>query len=140
MRGQTAFAGAATVLVLAATVAGLAVIGPPWKARELRLDQQRVRDLQGISAAVERHAAAFRELPATLEDLQRPPRRYPVTTEDPVTGEPYEYRVGGPMDYELCARFDAASEPDAPIRSGWDHPAGRHCYELVVPPSPPHTP
>jgi len=140
MKYQTMFAGAATVLVLAATVAGLAVIGPPWKARELRLDQQRVRDLQGISAAVEQHAAAFHELPTTFEDLERPPRRYRVKTEDPVSGEPYEYRVTGPAAYELCARFDAASEPDAPIRSGWEHPAGRHCYELVVPPPSPHTP
>lgn len=135
MKAPGVFAGTATGLVVAAMVGGMVVIGSPWTARELRLDEQRVRDLQAISAAVEQHAAAHGELPASLDDLAGPPQRIPVRLDDPVSGEPYGYEAGGPLGYGLCARFDAASEAGAAMRGDWEHPAGWHCFELEVPPA-----
>ena len=140
MRPSTFFAAAVTVLVIAAIVGGMVVIGSPWEARRLRLDEQRVHHLQVISSAAEQHAAAYGELPATLDELQRPPQRFPIPTGDPVSGEPYEYQVTGTSTYELCAHFDSASEAGARMRGLWEHPAGRHCFALEVPPEPRHNP
>lgn len=121
-------------------VGGMVVIGSPWDARDRRLDEQRVRDLQAISAAVEQHAALYGALPPSLDALQKPSPRFPVPVDDPVSGQRYEFAVTGASTYEICAVFDAASEPGSARRGLWEHPAGHHCFPLEVPPEPRHNP
>lgn len=140
MRGPAAFALSSSVLVLAAMVGGMVVIGSPWEARDRRLDEQRVRALRELSAVVGAFATERGRLPESLEDVRLRHPLIVLSIQDPVSGEPYEYRPQGPSDYELCARFAASSEPDASIQPFWEHPAGRHCFPLEVPPEPRHNP
>lgn len=90
-------------------------------------DRQRVEDLQRLSHAIAAFRAEHDVLPATLARLP-PVATAPARTTDPVSGQPYDYRPLGPLAYELCAGFDAASSD--PERHFWWHDAGRHCYAL----------
>ena len=70
-------------------------------------------------------------LPESLEELSREPGVR--VSSDPDTGESYRYRTLGADEFELCATFARASEPQP--GSGvdvWQHPAGAHCFMLKV--------
>ena len=56
----------ASIVVVAAVVAGIASIGLPGEQRQARLDQRRIEDLQRIVEAVELHHREHGQLPADL--------------------------------------------------------------------------
>lgn len=120
--GRALVAAAAAVIVVIAALRSwpLVVIGPSP-------DRQRVEDLQRLSHAIAAYRAEHDILPATLARLPTVAAA-PTRTTDPVSRQPYDYRPLGPLAYELCARFDAASTD--PERDFWWHDAGRHCYAL----------
>lgn len=124
---------AASAVMLGAVVAGMCVLGPPSHQRELRLDQRRVANLATLSASINFYWTEHKSLPADLATIDSAHR----FTRDPVSGAPYDYAVTGSDGYRLCAVFAAASESDGvpafavavpPVPSGWDHPAGKHCF------------
>jgi hypothetical protein len=111
--------------------------GTPGSARSEALDQRRAEHLAQIHHAVETFATRFGTLPEDLETLRRAdPGATVAELEDPVSGEPYAYRVIDERTYELCATFDRASERTRPgfsERDFWNHPAGPHCFTVTVP-------
>jgi hypothetical protein len=119
-----------TVAVAAAVVAGLAVIGSPAEQRLLRLDERRVLDLRRLAQVVSSHWNARQALPSSAPELvdgrllTRLPR-------DPSSDEPYEYRVSGQRQFELCAVFDRPSRAED-AADFWYHDAGRRCFEFDV--------
>jgi hypothetical protein len=117
-------------IVIAAVVAGLMVIGSPAEQRLLRLDEQRVEELRQLSRAALSRWESEQRLPQSAEALVdgRYLTRLPT---DPTTGQPYEYRVRGPREFEVCAAFDRASRPE---RAGdfWSHEAGHRCFSFDV--------
>lgn len=102
------FLSVSTAAVVIALGVGLYVGGSPLTARKIRLDEQRVNDLQQISAAIDQHYNANREhvLPSTLESLRGEPNVYIPSLVDPVTNQAYLYRVTGGQTYTLCATFE----------------------------------
>jgi len=82
-----------TVVVLAAVIAGILLIGSPAQERLRRLDERRISDLREISFAVDAYWTREDVLPASLEELGNDER---IVRElaDPVTGAPYEYHAG----------------------------------------------
>lgn len=135
------------VAALAAIAGGLWLVGSPGQARRVRLDERRVTDLQSIATNVDVYWSRQRTLPETLEVVAATSAGRP-TPVDPVSAQPYEYRVLGTNEYELCATFDTESQPgrsdDSPAfgadvppgRYGdrpafWRHGAGRQCYRLT---------
>jgi hypothetical protein len=114
------------VAVAAAVVAGLVVAGSPAEQRRLRLDEQRITALQELARRAEGRWEAERRLPDTAEQLVDGQRLTRLPT-DPTTGEPYEYRVTGSRQFEVCATFDRASRPDL-AGDFWFHEAGRRCF------------
>ncbi|MHA6204695.1 hypothetical protein ACXU4B_09750 [Dyella soli] len=133
--GVRILAVAASIGMAAAILAGLLVLGSPMHQRALRLDSRRVSDLSVISLQITEYWSQHKALPPDLASLGMARN----LTGDPVSGAAYEYAVIGAEKYRLCASFDAASEPSgrssgAYIPAGsalrWDHPAGKHCYEL----------
>lgn len=134
---RRAVAVAAGLVVVAAVVAGLMVLGTPADERSRQVDARRVSDLLDIERGVTLHwrqqAADVRRLPASLDALSRAGTP-PVRQRDPITGEPYGYRVLSVSAYELCATFDGDStEPLAtPRRDTWSHGPGRQCFRLEV--------
>lgn len=123
--------------VAAAGIVGFRLIGSPNKQRLLSLDKERVEDLLDISNRLWNDTgqgieARLKPLPSELPSTNQNAEAYL----DPKTGEPYEYRRLSDTTYELCATFALDSEDRETRRyrrnPKWEHPAGRHCYQIDV--------
>ena len=128
-------------VVVLAVVYGIFLAGSPITQRLLQSDQIRTSNLQQISFALDEYWARNQKLPETLEGLQDSRYYFVESIADPITKEPYEYRVLGEKQYELCATFDLAStESGAGLRfpskvsKVWEHGVGRICFELEIQP------
>jgi hypothetical protein len=150
----------ATALVAVITVvAGFFIIGTPWQARQYRLDEQKLTDLQNIQYQVVYYWQQKQKLPTTLIDLTDSISGYSAPV-DSQTGQPYVYQPTGPMSFKLCATFNAAGSqsgagtyPIVPEPAGlsgangsgvenWQHSAGQQCFDRTIDPQryPPITP
>ena len=114
----------------AAVVAGLWLIGSPAEQRLRRQDEQRVNELTQIVNAARVRWNAGRQLPDTAAGLVDGQFLTRMPT-DPTTREPYEYRVTGPLQFEVCATFDRPSRPEQ-TGDFWYHDAGRRCFQFDV--------
>jgi hypothetical protein len=143
-RRDTAFAVAATTLVIAGLVLGFWQLGGRARQRDLRADAARENDLRDIALRIHNGWSAYardedRKLPVTLAE-NRQVEMMRVRTKDPITGSSYEYTPKTGSQYELCAVFAIDnSEPQryAGAAGSWAHPKGRYCFPLnaaVVPP------
>ena len=131
MTGRQLLAGVVSLVVAAAIITGVVILGSPSNERALRLDQRRVSDLEGLQSAVNFYFGEHATLPASLEELSREPGVRIAS--DPVTGVAYRYRAIGAEQFELCGTFERASEPR--VSSGvdvWQHPPGDHCFTKKV--------
>jgi len=141
------FAIAATLVVLASIVTGFYVIGSPAKQRALRFDERRSQDLQSIQWQVVSYWQQKEQLPQNLSQLEDPISGFNVP-EDPKTNQAYEYRVTGPLAFELCATFELPT-PEGRRANGsvtmpidmygkgldtWQHEAGRQCFTRTIDP------
>ena len=137
-------------LVLVTITAGFFIIGTPWQARLYRYDDQKVSDLQNIQYQLTSYWQAKQELPATLADLDDPLSGF-IVPSDPQTGAAYEYSMGGKTSFELCATFNAPTQPystyarmtepmaapygmKAAPADTWSHAAGRACFSRTIDP------
>jgi hypothetical protein len=148
-----AFAMAVGLLVALAVGYGIYLAGSPGKERARKFDDQRLSDLQQISAAVDGYFEKNGRIPASMDDLGTVMTDpwYIRSTKDPLTGQPYEYLTSGATTYRLCAVFTLATEvvpgppkamyeptrpypmggyPGGPNPVDWTHPTGRHCWDL----------
>jgi hypothetical protein len=125
--GRPVLVGVIVVVVLAAIVTGLVILGPPGEERARRIDERRVDELQRIAAAARLFHMRHGRLPPALSSMAAEPG---VSLEllDPVTREPYVYRMAGTERYEICAVFDRESSDERP--DFWSHGAGEHCFTL----------
>ncbi|MBF0585402.1 hypothetical protein INT08_03185 [Prosthecochloris sp. N3] len=120
---------AVSLLVAAAVVRGLFMIGPIEEQRNRRFDERRLADLQRIASSVEFYYRSYDELPESLNALERLPESR-VPRLDPESGEPYTYRRISAEFYELCATFALESGESTGLR--WAHKAGPACFRLRV--------
>ncbi len=119
------------VVVAAAVVAGLFLIGSPAEERARRVDANRVDALRQIAGVVDLYMSRHGRLPDSLVALVREPG-VSLETMDPKTGEPYGFRVLSDSTYELCATFEMPSA-EGSGRIGedwWFHETGPTCYPL----------
>jgi hypothetical protein len=139
-------------LIVVTIFAGFFIIGTPWQARQYRLDDRRVTDLQSLQSEILSFYQQKQTLPSALTQLQDPTIYYTVPT-DPSTGAQYEYRKTADLSFELCATFAAATRANANGRNvgitmpaspyggpgisgenNWLHQAGRSCFSRTVDP------
>lgn len=118
--------------------AALLLIDSPWQARRLRLDADRVGDLNSIQQAIESYHERHGGLPENLTDLRSDPGTFLGDLEDPVTAAAYGYRRTGAATYELTATFDLPSPADRErlpwLRDGFfEHAAGPKTFSITVP-------
>lgn len=122
---------AAGVVAIATIAAAIAVMGTPSAQRQVKLDDRRTGDLQGIAYAVDRYRKQRGELPPDLATLaDQPGRRLAIA--DPVSGTPYTYEITGARSFRLCAVFTTdTAETFSANRwpSEWSHGAGRQCFD-----------
>jgi hypothetical protein len=141
-------------LILITIISGFLIIGTPWQARQYRLDDQRVQDLQSLQSQILSFYQTKRSLPGSLSQLEDPTLYYDVPV-DPETGASYEYIKDADLGFELCATF--AAETRSRVINGrsvsmpadygvkgsdnWQHGAGRTCFVRSIDPDffPPYT-
>ena len=126
----TTFAALSGIVMLAAIVVGLIVIGPPGEYRLRRFDQKRVSDLASISNTIRSYRLTHDDLPPKLDELAPSQPYITHTLKDPV-GRPYEYAVKDAFSYELCAEFDTATDTITTANFGSifeKHGLGRQCF------------
>ncbi len=140
------------VLIVLTVVAGFFIVGTPQQARQMRLDDQRISDLQSMQSQIVYYYQQKQKLPALLADLNDPLSYYTLPR-DPATGQDYNYRITTPpYSFELCAEFAAAGQQlggvysvpvaaPTPISAGrkggvdnWQHDAGQGCFERTIDP------
>lgn len=141
---------ATLILVLASVAASFFIVGSPETARLLKIDEQKVADLQNIQWQVLSYWQQKERLPASLAELKDPLSGFTLPT-DPETGEDYGYRVTtAPHSFELCADFNLAvteGKVTEPIMSpdnrpvsvhtgddNWNHNSGQTCFERTIDP------
>ena len=122
----------AITAVVAAVVAGIAVLGSPAAQRQQKLDSVRVDDLAAIERLTSRFVSLHKALPRDLAALAREPG-FAVRTHDPESGVSYDYQILSAESYRLCATFRArSSEPTSfmvqPPGTTWAHDSGRQCF------------
>jgi hypothetical protein len=133
--GLKIFVVAVVLSVLLTVGYGIYVVGAPTTQRLVRLDQQRVSDLQNISFAISSYWDRNKELPPSLEALQGP-QYFVQSIQDPETSQPYEYHILNEDTYELCATFKTNStqnyegSPQSFSERVWNHGIGRGCFQL----------
>lgn len=145
VRAKTVGVGAG-IVVFVAIVSGFFIVGSPNEMRTLRLDNQRVQDLQNIQWQIVNFWQQKEKLPASLKEAEDPISGYTMPV-DPETHAAYGYQITGPLSFKLCATFgaegsgdlygnpslSAASEPAAGADS-WQHQAGEQCFERTIDP------
>jgi hypothetical protein len=136
MRRRHIGIGLVIVVVAAAVVFGLILIGSPTEERLRRLDSRRVSDLKLVSQGIDAYWTQNKRLPDSLDELlQQPLPKLNLSDKrfrDPMTGQLYEYHTVGEKSYELYATFqrDSARDFQEQNREFWSHGTGRHCFEL----------
>lgn len=134
------------LVIVAAILSGFIIVGTPQAARQYRLDQQRVSDLQSIQYQLTNYYQLKRALPGSLDALNDPLQYYAVPT-DPISGAAYEYQKAGDLTFSLCATFSretrlgtertypvTAVAPQKGAAESWSHGAGRVCFERTIDP------
>lgn len=129
-------------IVLIAIVAGFYYIDGPSQARDIRLEQRQIEDLQEIQWRIVSHWQTTGTLPETLSELYSTNSPQP-----PEDREAYEYLVTD-TGFSLCATFTTTSVSDRfsqryPYRPGleteefydlydWNYESGRYCFERTL--------
>ncbi len=143
----TMVAIAVALLTVVTIAAGFFIIGTPTSVRQLRNDEQKVSDLQGIQYQITNYYQQKETLPASLGDLNDSLSGYSVPV-DPETGAAYTYRVDAPLSFSLCATFHKETPDTAGrgsyssremiylggIDDNWTHQAGETCYSRTIDP------
>ncbi len=105
-----------SVIILGAIIAGFFLVGSPTTQREIRMDQQRVSDLQEIQYSLFDQWTMKGELPETLDALSDPLFGFEAPV-DPETGEVYTYTLIDDLSFELCATFTRVSSSESEVNN-----------------------
>lgn len=128
-RWKLALTSVAVVALVAATGAGLVMIGSPSEARLRRMDTRRISDLQEIQSAADVYFERHKRLPVSLAELSGEPGMT-FAIHDPAALA-YEYRVTGNRTYEVCATFERESSRTGRYgETFWSHREGRQCFRI----------
>jgi hypothetical protein len=119
-------------IALASIIGGIAVIGTPAERRLIELDKKRVHDLNRLANEVRSYHTRNGDLPERLAGISY---EWVAHVRDPVTGDPYTYRVTGERSFQLCGVF--ARKFDKPVRRNsylkfQVHEQGFHCFDQII--------
>lgn len=122
------------LVIVASLIWAFSVLGSPRTQRLYKYDEQKISDLMNIDSAIQNYYGTKKSLPKNFTELSQ--LNYYINTIDPQKKVSYEYKVNGPLIYELCAEFNKASDDKTQANrtypyggSVWTHPAGRYCFQ-----------
>lgn len=124
----------AIIVTLLSIITGFSLGGSPQNERLYRLDNERVVHLQQIDDFVQTYWNAHNVLPQTLDQVNPPTSSFMIPV-DPLTNQPYIYRIVNAQQFELCATFAKESrEPESayPSTNNWKHRQGYYCFQRTV--------
>lgn len=114
---------------------GFYVAGSPQNQRLVRLDEQKVLDLQNIQSRILYYWQQKGSLPPSLASLNDPLSGF-VVPKDPQTSADYGYQPAGAHAFQLCANFNQPSQnSDIPATSpdqNWQHGSGQACFDRNI--------
>jgi hypothetical protein len=119
--------GGASLAIMISVVLGFLSLGGPSNQRLVQADNKRVENLVTLAYQVNgKWNSSNHTLPESTEGLPA------SSVTDPLTHQPYEYRIKGTNQYELCATFDRDNRKDrlAGQNTVWNHPQGPYCFTL----------
>lgn len=146
-----------SVIVGGILIGGFFIAGTPAEQRQLRLDEQRISDLQTIQGLITDYYTQQGKLPTDLNELAS--KLGVKVPTDPEAGRlpsgniypsGYVYTVGSGLKFSLCATFyrertdvtqpgftspaliKPYSVPNSPFSYNWNHAAGYVCFERQV--------
>ncbi|MBY0294310.1 hypothetical protein K2Q08_03190, partial [Patescibacteria group bacterium] len=132
------------VLGILTVAAGFLILGTPQQARLMRLDENKITDLQNIQYQIVSYWQAKQALPQSLTDLNDSISGFSAPN-DPQSNQPYEYKVNGPHSFSLCANFNGVSQgngseqsyakPYGVLQDNWAHTGGYICFERTIDPA-----
>ncbi len=112
------FALGAIAIVIISLAFGFYIMGSPMTARNMRLDAQRVSDLQNIQWRVVNFWQQKADMPAQLSDMEDSISGWQAP-KDPVTNSAYTYKYSGAGEsFELCANFSRSNIGEAAALRG----------------------
>ena len=112
-----------TLCVALAVAAGLFINGGPGRARKEGRDDDRLRQLQQISANIRCQAEALGRVPDAPQTTDLCPT--PFALQNPETGEAYTYIRVDDRNWRLCAAFELPAR--IRTRDGAQFDAGHGC-------------
>lgn len=128
------------LVVLASIVGGFFIAGSPMHQRQVRMDMERISDLENLQWQITEYWRLNRTLPVDLSVLEE--EGYKIQG-DPKTGGPYGYERTGDLTYELCATFETSNQEVSSAKSrgfvepnyNWDHDEGEECFQRRINPN-----
>jgi hypothetical protein len=145
---NSVFAIVGAVIIIGSLVWGFTVIGSPQNIRNIKLDMQRVSDLENIQYQITTYWQQKQKLPATISDLIDP-LSGGYLPKDPQSSKDYDYTVLGTQKFKLCATFALESQdlnrhnggfpnylrgPYPITNDAWKHEPGYQCFERTIDP------
>ncbi len=132
MSGKRTLVIVLVIVVALVVIRGIMIIGSPSEERTRRMDSRRIDDLQRISRSIGVYHTRHQQVPASLEELAREPG-FANVARDPVTDQPYGYRMVDASSYQLCGTFDRETA-DSRAEDFWAHGVGEQCFTLNIKP------
>lgn len=139
-----------SIAIVVFVVIGFFIVGTPSQQREVRMDEQRVQNLQSIQFQLLNYWQQKDFLPTELSALNDSLAGFVIPV-DPITGDVYSYKTTSDLSFELCATF--ATESSDPVESvrypatknlrspiplgfseNWNHKEGLVCFERTIDP------
>ncbi len=120
------------IIALASVIGGFMIIDSPATARAVKFDQQRTNDLYNLEGMINDYYSQNKKLPQDLSAEKF--SQY----QDPETNKVYDYKITGEKEYELCATFSLAYNPNRSEynyggNKDWSyHQAGYQCFKSVA--------
>ena len=133
---------ATSVIIIGTIIGGFFLVGTPAHQRDVRMDSQRVSDLQNIQSQVINYWTQKGMIPKVVTDLQDPINGF-IAPLDPLTKSAYTYTVKGDHAFALCASFADASTNEGSggttfavydLMNTWTHAKGNVCFERTIDP------
>jgi len=138
-----------SVVIVGFIVASLFVAGSPTQQRNVRLDSQRISDLQSIQSGLMSYWIDKEKLPDDLNTIEDDLVGYRNPL-DPKTEASYEYKKTGDLSFSLCAEFATQTEEPTTMMYStpmyfeygysdvsfqiWSHPSGHYCFDRTIDP------
>jgi hypothetical protein len=133
--------GFVSVIVVGSIIGAFFIIGSPQTQRLMRIDDQKINDLQNIQYQITDYWQNHAALPANFTDLDNPLTGWATPTDPQFESKGYAYSYApiGEHSFKLCAVFNLENSDkredmyySRQSQNYWNHAAGEVCFERTI--------